>query len=192
MSQEWLQFAQEYYKWIMTLFILFAYPVLHRLPAKVFLRAMRPGISEHRKQRARLLLNIITTIIFVCVLLVMWGIELRGLLVVGSSLFALLGVALFAAWSLLSNLTSFLILFTQNDCRIGRWVRVIDGANSIEGQITEMSFMSVQLKNSDGDIVLYPNNLFITRPVIVLKQPPQPKVVEKLESENTPDAKISD
>lgn len=172
MPQEWMAFAQDYYKWVITALVVIFYPMLRRIPSKIFLRSMRSGISPHRKQRARLLLNTITSIILICLLLMVWGIELRGLLVVGSSMFALLGVALFAAWSLLSNLTSFLILFTQNDCRIGRWVRVIDGANFIEGEIIEMSFMSVQLRNIDGDVVLYPNNLFLTRPVIVLKTPP--------------------
>ena len=174
-SQEWLMFTQDYYKWFITVLVLVFYPMLRRIPAKIFLRGMKAGISPHRKQRARLLLNTITSIILICLLLMLWGIELRGLLVVGSSMFALLGVALFAGWSLLSNLTSFLILFTQNDCRVGRWVRVVDGANFLEGEITEMGFMNVQLRSLDGDLVLYPNNLFMTRPVIVLKVPPQPK-----------------
>ncbi|WP_089138283.1 mechanosensitive ion channel domain-containing protein [Vibrio rumoiensis] len=179
-SQDWLVFTQDYYKWLITALVLIFYPMLRRIPAKIFLRGMKAGISPHRKQRARLLLNTITSIILICLLLMLWGIELRGLLVVGSSMFALLGVALFAGWSLLSNLTSFLILFTQNDCRIGRWVKVVDGANFLEGEITEMGFMNVQLRTLDGDLVLYPNNLFMTRPVIVLKVPPQPK------SENDP------
>ena len=174
-SQDWLVFTQDYYTWLITALVLIFYPMLRRIPAKIFLRGMKAGISPHRKQRARLLLNTITSIILICLLLVLWGIELRGLLVVGSSMFALLGVALFAGWSLLSNLTSFLILFTQNDCRIGRWVKVVDGANFLEGEITEMGFMNVQLRTLDGDLVLYPNNLFMTRPVIVLKVPPQPK-----------------
>lgn len=183
---EWLVFTQDYYKWFITVLVMVFYPMLRRIPAKIFLRGMKAGISPHRKQRARLLLNTITSIILICLLLMLWGIELRGLLVVGSSMFALLGVALFAGWSLLSNLTSFLILFTQNDCRVGRWVRVVDGANFLEGEITEMGFMNVQLRNLEGDLVLYPNNLFMTRPVIVLKEPPQPKseseVVESKEA----------
>lgn len=177
--QEWIVFTQDYYKWLITAVLLIFYPMLRRIPAKIFLRSMKSGISPHRKQRARLLLNTLTSIVLICILLMIWGIELRGLLVVGSSMFALLGVALFAGWSILSNLTSFLILFTQNDCRIGRWVRVVDGANFIEGEIIEMSFMTVQMRNMEGDSVLYPNNLFITRPVIVLNNPPLPKTEEQ-------------
>nr|WP_232012606.1 mechanosensitive ion channel domain-containing protein [Vibrio aphrogenes] len=176
MNTDWLLFTQDYYKWFITILVLVFYPMLRRMPARIFLSSMKAGISPHRKQRARLLINSLTSIILICLLLMLWGIELRGLLVVGSSMFALLGVALFAGWSLLSNLTSFLILFTQNDCRVGRWVKVIDGANFIEGEIIEMGFMNVQLRNLEGDSVLYPNNLFMTRPVIVLKNKPEVKV----------------
>ncbi len=85
----------------------------------------------------------------------------------------MLGVALFAGWSLLSNLTSFLLMFAQNDCRVGYWVKVIDGANFVEGRIIEMGLMNVVLEHVDGHRVLYPNNLFVTRPVMVLNKPPQ-------------------
>lgn len=174
LNQEWLVLIKEYSQWIITVVILMVYPVLRRIPAKIFLGSMKAGINTHRKQRARLLINSITSILIITILLLSWGFDFHGLLVVGSSMFALLGVALFAGWSLLSNLTSFLILFGQNDCRVGRWVRVVDGANYIEGEITEMAFMSVQLRNIDGNTILYPNNLFLTRPVIVLKKVPQP------------------
>ena len=94
-----------------------------------------------------------------------WGIELRGLLVLAHP-FLPCWVALFAAWSLLSNLTAFLLMFIQNDCRVGFWVRVIDGANFLEGRIIEMGLMNVVLEHVDGHKVIYPNNIFVTRPVI--------------------------
>lgn len=188
LNQEWLVLIQDYSQWIITVVVLMVYPVLRRIPAKIFLGSMRTGINAHRKQRATLLLNSITSIIIIAILLLSWGFDFHGLLVVGSSMFALLGVALFAGWSLLSNLTSFLILFGQNDCRVGRWVRVVDGANYIEGEITEMAFMSVQLKNIDGNTILYPNNLFLTRPVIVLKKIPSPDSAS--DSTKTDSAKV--
>ena len=86
----------------------------------------------------------------------------------------MLGVALFAAWSLLSNLTAFLLMFIQNDCRVGYWIRVIDGANFLEGRIIEMGLMNVVLEHVDGHKVIYPNNIFVTRPVMVLNKAPTP------------------
>lgn len=162
------------YKLIVTLVALLLFPVLLKVTTKLLEKAIKGKIDIHRKYRAELLLKIILACVLLCLVLVFWGIELRGLLVLGSSLFAMLGVALFAAWSLLSNLTAFLLMFIQNDCRVGYWVRIIDGANSIEGRIIEMGLMNVVLEHIDGHRVIYPNNLFVTRPVLVLNTPPKP------------------
>ncbi|GAP74032.1 mechanosensitive ion channel family protein [Pseudoalteromonas sp. MM17-2] len=163
----------QHYKWLVTLVVLLLFPLLVRLQLKIFNKTIRGRVDPHRKQRAQLLLKVLLAFVLLCILLVFWGIELRGLLVVGSSLFAMLGVAMFAGWSLLSNLTSFLLMFVQNDCRVGNWVKVIDGANFIEGRIIEMGLMNVVLEHLEGHRVLYPNNLFVTRPVMVLNKPPQ-------------------
>ncbi|KNC69117.1 mechanosensitive ion channel domain-containing protein [Pseudoalteromonas ardens] len=160
------------YKLIVTLLFVFLFPLLLKLALKILHRITRGKIDLHRQQRAELLLKGLVGTVLLCLLLVFWGIELRGLLVLGSSLFAMLGVALFAAWSLLSNLTAFLIMFVQNDFRLGNWVRVIDGANAIEGCIVEMGLMNVVLRHVDGHKVVYPNNLFVTRPVWVLTEAP--------------------
>ncbi|CAM4041600.1 mechanosensitive ion channel domain-containing protein [Pseudoalteromonas byunsanensis] len=166
----------EQYRLVITVFVLLLFPIIFKYSQRVLERVTQGKIDAHRQLRAELLLKIITAIVLICLLLVFWGIELRGLLVLGSSLFAMLGVALFAGWSLLSNLTSFLLMFIQNYCRVGNWVRIVEGANYIEGCIIEMGLMNVVLKNVDGHRVIYPNNLFVTRPVLVLcEEPSKPK-----------------
>ncbi|WP_199886122.1 mechanosensitive ion channel domain-containing protein [Pseudoalteromonas sp. T1lg23B] len=166
----------EQYRLVVTAVVLLLFPIIFKYSQRVLERVTQGKIDAHRQLRAELLLKIITAIVLICLLLVFWGIELRGLLVLGSSLFAMLGVALFAGWSLLSNLTSFLLMFIQNYCRVGHWVRIVEGANYIEGCIIEMGLMNVVLKNVDGHRVIYPNNLFVTRPVLVLcEEPSKPK-----------------
>ncbi|WP_419147059.1 mechanosensitive ion channel domain-containing protein [Pseudoalteromonas 'SMAR'] len=168
-----LDFVLSQYKLFSSLIALLLFPLLVSGCCKLLEKVTRGKIDSHRKQRAELLVKTIVAFVFVCVMLVFWGIELKGLLVLGSSLFAMLGVAMFAGWSLLSNLTSFLLMFIQNDYRVGNWVRVVDGANFIEGCIVEMGLMSVVLRHIEGHKVVYPNNLFVTRPVLVLSQEPQ-------------------
>ncbi|MEL0641436.1 mechanosensitive ion channel domain-containing protein [Pseudoalteromonas aliena] len=171
---EILKLFSTQYKLIVTIIALLLYPLLLKLTKKVLGKTIKGKVDLHHKSRAELLLKIILACVMLCLVLVFWGIELRGLLVLGSSLFAMLGVALFAAWSLLSNLTAFLLMFIQNDCRVGYWVRIIDGANHIEGRIVEMGLMNVVLEHIDGHRVIYPNNLFVTRPVMVLNKEPKP------------------
>ncbi|MBE0365266.1 hypothetical protein PULV_a2032 [Pseudoalteromonas ulvae UL12] len=172
-----VELVLEQYKLIVTMFALLLFPFLVKLQKKLLINMVKGRIDPHRQYRAELLLTIILAIVMVCLVLVFLGIELRGLLVLGSSLFAMLGVALFAAWSLLSNLTSFLLMFIQNDCRVGYWVRVIDGANFVEGKVVEMGLMNVILEHAEGHRILYPNNLFVVRPVMILNR--TPKVVKK-------------
>ncbi|CRZ96774.1 Small-conductance mechanosensitive channel [Vibrio cholerae] len=73
----------------------------------------------------------------------------------------------------------------QNQCRIGCWVRIVDGANFIEGKIIDMALLNVELETLEGNRVLYPNNLFIVRPVIVLQKAPE-KAVKKPERKQLP------
>jgi small-conductance mechanosensitive channel len=182
---EYLDLFQKNYQWIITIMALLIYPKTASYTVRWFENMVIGKVDIHRLKRARWLVKTLLFLVLVLTLLMMWGVELRGLLVVGSSLFALLGVGLFASWSLLSNVTSFLVLFAQNYCRIGLWVRVVDGANFVEGKIVDMNLLNVVLENVDGNTVLYPNNLFIVRPVIVLNKTPE-KAAKKIEKRQLP------
>ena len=111
---DFVEFFNEQYHLIVTVIAVLLYPLLRKTTQKLLLKAIKGKADPHREYRAELLLNIILAIVMLCLVLVFWGIELRGLLVLGSSIFAMLGVALFAAWSLLSNLTAFFLMFIQD------------------------------------------------------------------------------
>jgi len=165
---DYLALLQTNYKWLITATIILFYPPISRLTLRLFESMITGRVDIHRLKRARWLIRTLLFLVMLFTTLILWGVELRGLLVVGSSLFALLGVGLFAGWSLLSNVTAFLILFVQNHCRIGSW-----------------GLLNVELETLDGNRVLYPNNLFIVRPVIVLKKAPE-KAAKKPEKKQLP------
>ena len=52
-------------------------------------------------------------------LLIIWGVKLEDLGLVLSSFFAILGVALFATWSILSNISAGIILFFSFPLKLG-------------------------------------------------------------------------
>ena len=52
-----------------------------------------------------------------------WGIDIRGVLIFASSFFAIVGIALFASWSVLSNITSGIIIFFSFPYKIGDKIR---------------------------------------------------------------------
>lgn len=91
---------------------------------------------------------------------------MKGFSVFASSLFAIIGVAMFAQWSILSNITASVIIFFNFPARVGDTIKIIDGDNSIEGTIKEITLFQVELKDSDGNLIIYPNNLLLQKPIV--------------------------
>lgn len=182
---QFLSLLQDNYQWVLSLLILLFYPKLVFISLRLLDKTVGSREDSDRLQRVRWLLKTSLFIMIILGVMMIWGIELRGLLVIGSSLFALIGVALFASWSLLSNITSFLVLFVQNHFRIGSWVKVMDGSNFVEGKLVDMTLFNVVLETLEGNKVLYPNNLFIVRPVVVLTKAPE-KSVKKMVKKQLP------
>ncbi len=109
-------------------------------------------------------------------ILLAWGVDFSGLLVLSTSIITLTGVALFASWSLISNITAYFILLTNVAYRRGNAVRIIDGDNYVEGTIADIGPFSTRLVTADRETVLYPNNLVLTRPVLINPKTPWPSV----------------
>lgn len=83
------------------------------------------------------------------------------------SIFAFLGVALFAQWSILSNVTSSIIVFFFFPYRVGDYVRILDGENSVAGEIKEISLFHVILISSENTLTTFPNSLVFQRAVVI-------------------------
>jgi len=103
---------------------------------------------------------------------VIWGIDFRGILIFASSFFAVVGISLFASWSILSSVTASVIIFFNFPYRIGDHVHFYDGDDSIGGTITDMTLFYIQIETPDKEVVIYPNNLAIQKPIGRSKQAP--------------------
>ena len=88
-------------------------------------------------------------------------------MILSTSILTLTGVALFASWSLLSNVTSYFILLFHNAFRRGNFVRIVDGDNYMEGYIADVNLFNTRIVTEDRETVIYPNNLVLTRPCII-------------------------
>ena len=60
------------------------------------------------------IINIILSIIGIITLSIVWGVDKNDFILFFSSLLTILGVALFAQWSIFSNITAGVILFFNN------------------------------------------------------------------------------
>jgi small-conductance mechanosensitive channel len=110
--------------------------------------------------------NMLMLFALITILAIIWDVSFRGLSIYFASLFAVIGVAFFAQWSMLSNITAAIILFFNYSYKIGNSIKVLDGDNSVEGEIVDNQLFYFYIKTKKGEVVSYPNNLILQKPII--------------------------
>lgn len=113
-------------------------------------------------------INTVSSFFFISLLAIVWEISFSGLSIYFASFFTIAGVALFAQWSILSNITASVILFFFYPYKIGSNVKIMDGDNSVEGMIIDITLFCMMIEKEDGKVVSYPNNLAMQKAVINL------------------------
>lgn len=96
-----------------------------------------------------------------------WSMNLRDISLIFSSVFAVLGVALFAQWSILSNITSGVILFFYFPFKIGDRIKIQDSDFPEEAVIEDIKAFHLHLRTDEGELITYPNNLLLQKGVAV-------------------------
>ncbi|EPR73466.1 Small-conductance mechanosensitive channel [Winogradskyella psychrotolerans RS-3] len=98
------------------------------------------------------------------------GAEARDVTLVFSSVFAVIGIALFAIWSILSNITSGIIMFFSFPYKVGDKIKIHDKDDSIIGIIEDIRAFQIHLRDENGNLVTYPNNLILQKAVTLLQK----------------------
>ena len=99
-----------------------------------------------------------------------FGVGMQDIVVVFSSVFAVIGIGLFAVWSILSNITSGIILFFSFPYRIGDKIHIHDKDFEMIGIIEDIRSFQIHLRLENGDLVTYPNNLMLQKAVTLIKK----------------------
>lgn len=127
------------------------------------------SVRTYRVKYISKTVNLALSVFFVIVLFLVLGIEYSQISVFLSSVFAVIGVALFAQWSILSNITASLIIFFAFPYRVGDEVKIVDKDDDITGIIEEISLFHVIIRKND-DLITYPNTLILQKAVIKYPQ----------------------
>jgi small-conductance mechanosensitive channel len=112
-----------------------------------------------------LLISILATIS----LIVIWGVQKNDILITLSSIATVVGVAMFAQWSILSNITSGIILFFSFPFKIGDIIKVHDKDFPFEGEIIDINAFHTDIITKDGEHMVYPNNLLLQKGISIIK-----------------------
>ncbi|WP_297765028.1 mechanosensitive ion channel domain-containing protein [uncultured Alcanivorax sp.] len=135
----------------------------------------RRDFSRARIFQTAVVINSACVVLALLSIGILWGLNGSGLMVFATSMMALLGVALFASWSMLSNTTAAIILFFSAPYRVGDRIRLLDGDNTVTGQIRYMGLIFITVQDELGHRYTLPNNLLLQKTVIRLRGDTLPK-----------------
>ncbi len=102
-------------------------------------------------------------------LILIWGVDFRNLGLAMSSIFAVIGIAFFAQWSILSNVTSGVIMFFTFPYKIGDYIKIHDKEMPCEGIIEDIKTFHIILHTKDNEIVTYPNSMMLQKGVSIVR-----------------------
>ncbi len=96
------------------------------------------------------------------VLLGIWEVDSEDLVLFLASVFTVIGVAFFAQWSHLSNITAGIIIFFSNPVKIGDRI-VIHDSSPVEGTITNIGLFFVSILTEENQQLMLTNTVFMQK-----------------------------
>jgi small-conductance mechanosensitive channel len=153
-----------------TLLILTIYVILYlvfKIIINNFLKKTR--LERDRRKMAIRTVQLFTTITAIIFLTGVWGFKQNDIALFASSILTALGIAFFAQWSLLSNITSSILIFFNHPVKSGSYIKVLHKDFNYEGEVIEMNYFFVHLKTKDNEVVTIPNSHFFDRSYSVIE-----------------------
>lgn len=119
-----------------------------------------------QKTRVLIINKVITFLIYTTVIVFIafiWGVNEEQLLLFVSSFLTILGIAFFAQWSILSNITASLILYVSYPIKIGDTITILEKDNDITGEIKDISAFFITLKTGEKEVITIPNSIILQK-----------------------------
>lgn len=131
------------------------------------------GDSDLNIIRTRLIIKYVSfglSTLGAAVIIFIWGVNFRELGLIFSSVFAVIGVAIFAQWSILSNVTAGIILYFSFPFKIGDRIKIMDKEIEYDGNyvIEDIKAFHIHLRNDDSELLTYPNSLMLQKGVLLI------------------------
>ncbi|MEY4012624.1 MAG: hypothetical protein RIT22_1748 [Bacteroidota bacterium] len=149
--------------------------VLRIITTKLVRRYAR--LSQTVERRTNLVikyLHLLINILLIVALIIIWGVDAKDIIIAVSSIATVVGVAMVAQWSILSNITSGIILFFSYPFKIGDTIHIHDKDFPVIAEIEDISAFYISMINKEGELVIYPNNLLLQKGVSIVNPNFQP------------------
>lgn len=134
-------------------------------------------LSQTIERRTNLVikyLHLLINILLIVALIIIWGVDAKDIIIAVSSIATVVGVAMVAQWSILSNITSGIILFFSFPFKIGDTIHIHDKDFPVIAEIEDISAFYISMVNKDGERIIYPNNLLLQKGVSIINTDLEP------------------
>lgn len=122
-------------------------------------------LQERRFRLVNKIKDIILYVIALVFILTIWSVGQSEIFLFVSSFLTILGITLFAQWSLLSNITAGIILFVNHPAKVGDRIQVLDKESNISGNISDIGLFFISIITDEKAEVTIPNSLIFQKMV---------------------------
>jgi small-conductance mechanosensitive channel len=135
--------------------------------------SVRRALGDLRVLYMTRLMNIAMVFCCIVVMCLILGLGYSEISVFLSSIFAVVGIALFAQWSILSNVTASMIIFFSFPYKVNDLIKILDKDDDMTGIIVEITMFHVIIRRPDGNLITYPNSLILQKAVLKIESLPE-------------------
>ena len=114
-------------------------------------------------------INLFNSLAALLLISAIWSLKQNEIALFASTILTALGIAFFAQWSLLSNVTSSIILFFNHPLKIGDYIEVLDKDYPFGGEISDLTYFFVHIKTEKGEIITIPNSLILQKSISIIE-----------------------
>ncbi len=122
-------------------------------------------LQERRFQLVNKIKDIILYLVALVSILTIWSVGQSEIWLFISSFLTILGITLFAQWSLLSNITAGIILFVNHPAKVGDRIQVMDKEFNISGDISDIGLFFISITTDEKAEITIPNSLIFQKMV---------------------------
>ena len=149
---------------IKTIILFFLFSAVKVVTRRIIQKAgARFNYQSGRIKITNKIVNALLGILVLVFLMLIWGIKQSDLVVFLSTTLTILGVAFFAQWSLISNITSTLIIFFNHPIRIGDSLTIMEKDYEIEGILNDIGVFFITIKTKENEKITMPSNIFLQK-----------------------------
>lgn len=145
--------------------------MIYLMLKKIFLKITNKTLSDKLIHSSRgiiikKIINLILSLVFLIFISLIWGVKQVDLVLFIGSVLTFVGVAFFAQWSLLSNITCSIILFFNHPVKLNDSIMILEAKDyTIEGRVVDIGLFFVTIETKESGKITLPNNIFILKTI---------------------------